>query len=271
MHKERKHRTAASLTAAILLSVTLFLLFFCIELLAGYFSPRLFRESLRVSDYGTDMEKEMIQKQKELFASYGLPESLTDEIWEENEAYLAFYKFVDGGNAEDGSQFGQQEVLGNYLKGQDIYETESVTEASEILLAESKAICARYLYPSFITEYRQLISGKKIFLIVTAVISAALSVMLIILLFRWYRSRHHALRFVIGGMFTAAVWNLAGTYAVWSGDWFPTKGIVSESYQKFLDVYFANGLRPWYIVSTVAVGMTILLGIVFTRMRNHEL
>lgn len=271
MHKERKHRTAASLTAAILLSVTLFLLFFCIELLAGYLSPRLFRESLRVSDYGTGMEQEMIQKQKELFASYGLPESLTDEIWEENEAYLAFYKFVDGGNAGDGSQFGQKEVLDNYLKGQGIYETESVKEASEIILSESEAICARYLYPSFITEYQQFISGKNIISIVTAVISAILSVLLIILLFRWYRSRHHALRYVIGGMFTAAVWNLAGTYAIWSGDWFPAKGIVSESYQKFLDVYFAHGLQPWYIVSATALGITILLGIVYTRMRNRRL
>ena len=92
MHKERKFRTASSLAVAIALSVAVFLLFFSIELLAGYLSPRLFQESLRLSDYGTGMEQEMLQKQKELFSSYGLPESLTEEIWDENAAYLAFYK-----------------------------------------------------------------------------------------------------------------------------------------------------------------------------------
>ena len=67
MHKERKFRTASSLAVAIALSVAVFLLFFSIELLAGYLSPRLFQESLRLSDYGTGMEQEMLQKQKELF------------------------------------------------------------------------------------------------------------------------------------------------------------------------------------------------------------
>ncbi len=271
MHKERKYRTAASLTAAIILSVTLFLLFFCIELLAGYFSPRLFRESLRVSDYGTGMEQEMLQKQKELFVSYGLPESLTNEIWEENEAYLAFYKFVDGGNAEDGSQFGQEEVLDNYLKGQEVFETSAVKDAADILLSESKAICVRYLYPSFVTDYQQLFSEKKMIFMITAVISAIISVVLIVLLFRWYRSRHHALRYVIGGLFTALVWNLVGTFALSSGDWFPAFGTVSENYQNFLDLYFTNGLQPWYVVSAAAAGITILLVSVYIRMRNREL
>ena len=106
---------------------------------------------------------------------------------------------------------------------------------------------------------------------ITAVISAIISVVLIVLLFRWYRSRHHALRYVIGGLFTALVWNLAGTFALSSGDWFPAFGTVSENYQNFLDLYFTNGLQPWYVVSAAAAGITILLVSVYIRMRNREL
>lgn len=270
MHKERKFRTASSLAVAIALSVAVFLLFFSIELLAGYLSPRLFQESLRLSDYGTGMEQEMLQKQKELFSSYGLPESLTEEIWDENAAYLAFYKYVDGSEMQDGEQFGQREVIEKYLKEQDVYETESVKEASDILASESAAICSRYIYPSFVTEYQSFIQERKPLFFGIAVASAVFAVLFILILFRWHHSRRHALRYVAGGFFTAAVWNIACVLAVRFGGWFSISGVASADYEKFLDTLSSRSLYPFYLISAVAAVLTVFLWIAVLRMRKHE-
>ena len=125
LRKNRKIRTAASLAVTVVMSVAIFLLFLSIELLMGYLSDHLFRDSLQNSGYAADMEKDMLEKQKQLFAAYGLPESLTEKIWGENKAYLAFSQYVDNGDyREDAVDFGQQEILESYLKEQEVYETE---------------------------------------------------------------------------------------------------------------------------------------------------
>ena len=268
MHKDRKFRAAASLAATVLLSVALFLLFFSIELLAGYFNSRLFQESLRESDYGASMEQEMLGKQKELFAANGLPESLTDEIWEENKAYLAFYKYIDGGDALDGEQ-GQREVIEDYFKRQNVNETDSVKEAKDIVIEESKAICRRYVYPSFVTGFRQLAGERKNALAIVLAISAVVAAALTAFLFHWHKKREHALRYVTGSVFAAAVWNIAGTVFLTYKSRLLFDGAASPSYQKFLETYQSRGILPWQIVSIAAVCMAVILLIANMRMRKR--
>lgn len=268
MHQDRKFRTAASLAVTVLLSVALFALFFSIELMAGYLNPRLFVESLRASDYGVEMEREMLDKQKELFSSNGLPESLTEEIWKENDAYLAFYKYIDGGDALDGGQ-GQREVIEDYLKRQKVYETDSIKEAAEIVTEESKAICRRYVYPSFVTGFRQFVSERRGTLIVTAAVSAVLAVVLTALLFFWHHKKYRALRYVAGSFFAAAVWNAAGALAIRYGGWIAIPGETSSYYQNFLETYQARGLWPWNIISIAACCMTVILLFAVSRMRKR--
>lgn len=267
MHKDGKFRAAASLAATVLLSAALFLLFFSIELLAGYFNPRLFQESLRASDYGASMEQEMLEKQKELFLANGLPESLTDEIWDENEAYLAFYKYIDGGDALDG-EMGQQEVIENYLKTQNVYETDSVKEVKDIVVKESKAICRRYVYPSFVTGFRRLAEERKQALAAVLAISAIAAVILTAWLFRRHKKRRHALRYVTGSVFAAAAWNIAGDVFLTGQGWPALDGAALTSYQKFLETYQSRGMLPWHIVCIAAVCLTMILLIANMRMRK---
>lgn len=268
MHQDRKFRTAASLTATVLLSAMLFALFFSIELLAGYLNPKLFLESLRASDYGVKMEEEMLEKQRDLFASYGLPESLTEEIWKENDAYLAFYKYIDGGEALDGGQ-GQRETIEDYLKRQKVYETDSVKEAAEIVTEESKAICRRYVYPSFVAAFRQFAEKRQGALMAAAAVSAVLALVLTALLFHWNDKKYRALRYVTGSFFAAAVWNVAGTLAIRYGGFITLSGEASPNYQNFLEMYQARGILPWNIVSVAACGVTAVLLAATLRLRKR--
>lgn len=268
MHKDGKYKVAASLAATVALSAALFLLFFSIEALAGYFNPRLFKESLRASDYGASMEQEMLGKQRELFAANGLPESLVDEIWEENEAYLAFYKYIDGGDALDGDQ-GQQEAIEDYLKRQNVYETDSVKEVRDVVVKESKAICRRYIYPSFVAGFRQFTKERRNMLAIVLAISAIFSFALTALLFCRHKMRRHALRYVTGSVFTAAIWNIAGGLFLTYKSRTLLDGTASPSYQKFLETYQGRGMIPWHIVSIAAVCMAIILLIANMRMRKR--
>ncbi len=271
MLKNRKIRTAASLIVTMILSVALFLLFFSMEIRMGYLSPRVFRDSLRISNYGAEMEQEMFSKQRELFASCGLPESLIEEIWEENEAYLAFYKYVDSEKGKnDGSIFGQQEVLEDYMKGQNVYETESVQEAIKAVAAESAAICSRYVYPSFVSGYYQFVQERNDMLTGMMIGSAAAVIICITLLFGWYHYRHHALRYITGSFFTALVWNLAGTAAVRYGGVFSMSGVESPFYKKFLKIFQSRGMYSWYVVDGMAAGIIILLIIAGINVRKQR-
>lgn len=271
MHKNREIRTAASLIVSMILSAALFLLFFSIEIKMGYLSPKVFRDSLRISNYGSEMEQEMLLKQRELFASYGLPESLTEEIWEENEAYLAFSKYVDSEKGKsEGSIFGQQEVLEDYLKGQNVYETESVRETIKTVAAESSVICSRYVYSSFISDYRQFVQERNPALTGMMIVSVAVGIICIVLLFGWYHYRHHALRYVTGSFFTAWVWNLAGTTVIRHSGGFPVSGVEPLFYKKFLEIYQSRGMYSWYAVDGMAAGMTILLVVAGIHMRKQR-
>ena len=270
MHKIEKNRTAASLTVMVILSVAIFLLFFSIELLTGYLSPQKLVESLRVSDYGVRMEQEMLKKQRELFASYGLPESLTQEIWEENEVYLAFYQYVDGKDTKENGDFGQRKVLENYLEEQSAYVSESVQKAMETVISESEAICGRYVYPDFVTTYRQYVQERKPALIGTVFLSMAVSVLGILVLFRWYHCRHHALRYMTGSLFTAAIWNMIGTIVIQHAGDISAIDVETQYYKKFLEIYESKGMYPWYIASAVAVAMTIMLFMTGIHMRNRQ-
>ena len=271
LRKNRKIRTAASLAVTVVLSVVIFLLFLCIELWIGYFSTHLFRESLRVSGYATEMEADMLDKQKELFASYGLPEELTEEIWGESKAYLAFYQYLDSGEIkEDAGDFGQQEVLEAYLDGQEVYETEGVRKAIENVAAESKEICKRYVYPSFVSGYQRFLQERKPAFIGMIAVSAIIGVCCAAFLFYSYHCRHHALYYITGSFFTAVIWNLAATAALHMGGWFSAAGTESVYYQGFLDIFKNRGIYPWYIVCAVGAAVTILLLLVSIRMRNRK-
>lgn len=270
MRKNWKFRTAASLAVTAVLSVAIFLLFFSIELLVGYFSAHSFQESLRLSGYAAGMEEEMLEKQKALFASYGLPESLTEEIWEGSKAYLAFYKYVDDGIVEEASgDFGQQEVLEEYLKNQGTYETEEVQEALKLVVAESKAICKRYVYPSFVRGYQQFVQARKPVFVGMLAAAAVIGALCIVLLFRWYHCRHHALYYITGSCFTAMVWNVVVS-AAGTGRWFMLSGIETGYYQQFLEIYKTRGMYPWYAFSIVAAAAAVLLLVVSIRMRNRK-
>lgn len=260
MQKERKYRTAASVEAAIILSVALFLLFFSIELLTGYCSSHAFRESLRQSNFAANMEQEMLKKQKALFASYGLPESLTEEIWKESDAYLAFYQYMDSDDGQIKKEdFKQKEVLEAYLQGQNTEDTEDIQEALDTLISESKTICRRYMYPSFVVGYQQLLQVRKPLLIGLAVVSAAVSAGCAALIFYWYRSKRHALRYVTGGCVTAMIWNLAGTAAFRTIGWFSISGVESDYYLEFLEMFRTRGMYPWYFISIAAVCLAVVL------------
>ncbi len=270
-HKNRKYRTAASLAVTVVLSAAIFLLFFSIELLIGYFSTHSFQESLRGSGYANGMEEELLAKQRELFSSYGLPESLTEEIWGGSKAYLAFSQYAnDGIQKEDGGDFGQQAVLEEYIRGQDVYETENVQAAIEAVVSESKAICKRYVYPSFISGYRQFIQERRPLFFGMAVLSVIAGAFCVFLLFHWYHCRHHALYYITGSCFTAAVWNLAATAVVRTGGWFAVSGIKAVYYQQFIDAFKARGMTPWYLFSVVIAAAAVLLLVVSIRMRNRK-
>lgn len=268
MHEDGKFRAAASLAATVALSGALFLLFFSIELLAGYFNPKLFRESLRASDYGVSMEQEMLGKQRELFEANGLPESLVDEIWEENEAYLAFYKYIDGGDALGGDQ-GQREAIEDYLKSQNVFETDSVKEVKDIVVKESEAICKRYVYPSFVTGFRQFTGERRNTLAIVLASSVIAALALTVALFRWHKKRRHALRYVTGSVFTAAIWNIAGELYLTVQSKAFLDGASSPSYQKFLETYQSRGMIPWQIASIAAVCIAVILLIANMRMRKR--
>ena len=271
LRKNRKIRTAISLAVTAILSVVIFLLFLCIELWIGYFSTHLFRESLRVSGYATEMEAEMLDRQKELFASYGLPEGLTEEIWGESKAYLAFYQYVDSGEIKkDAGDFGQQEVLNAYLEEQEVYETEGVRKAIENVVSESKAICKRYVYPSFVNGHQQFVQERKPVFIGIMAISVILGICCVAFLFYCYHCRHHALYYITGSFFTAVIWNLAATAEVYTGEWFSVAGTESAYYQDFLDIFKYRGIYPWYIICAVGAAVTILLLLVSIRMRNRK-
>lgn len=270
-HKDRKYRTAASLAVTVVLSAAIFLLFFSIELLIGYFSSHSFRESLRISGYAEGMEEELLTKQKALFSSYGLPESLTEEIWGGSKAYLAFSQYADDGiSKKDGADFGQQAVLEEYIQSQDIYETESVQEAIKAVVSESGAICRRYVYPSFIRGYRQFIQERRPLFLGMAIVSVIAGALCVFLLFRWYHCRHHALYYITGSCFTAAAWNLAATAVIRTGGWFAVSGVQAAYYQKFIDVFKTRGITPFYIFSIVTAALAVLLLVVSIRMRNRK-
>ena len=61
LRKNRKIRTAASLAVTVVMSVAIFLLFLSIELLMGYLSDHLFRDSLQNSGYAAEMEKDIAE------------------------------------------------------------------------------------------------------------------------------------------------------------------------------------------------------------------
>ena len=274
MHMKRKYRTAASLAVTIVLSAALFLLFLSIEMLTGYFRPRAFRDSLRESGYAEEMEQEMIGKQKELFSSYGLPESLADEIWEENEIYLAFYKYLDEAEDADGQwdaeDFGQRAALKKYLKAQEVYETYSVKEALEAVASQSEAIGRRYVYPSFVKSYYEFVGERRMGFLTVAGVSASVALLCIALLMWWYHSRHRALRFVAGGFFTAAIWNLSGMFvAEGCKGGFPVSGVATEYYLKFLEIFKMKGMYPWYIVNVAVILVTVFLTAAVIRLRKR--
>lgn len=274
MHMKRKYRTAASLAVTIVLSAALFLLFLSIEMLTGYFRPRAFRDSLRESGYAEEMEQEMMGKQKELFSSYGLPESLADEIWEENEIYLAFYKYLDEAEDADGQwdaeDFGQRAALKKYLKAQEVYETDSVKEALEAVASQSEAIGRRYVYPSFVKSYYEFVGERRMGFLTVAGVSAAVALLCIALLMWWYHSRHRTLRFVAGGFFTAAIWNLSGMFvAEGCKGGFPVSGVATEYYLKFLEIFQMKGMYPWYIVNVAVILVTVFLTAAVIRLRKR--
>lgn len=270
MRKNRKIRTAASLAVTVVLSAAMFLLFFSIELLIGYFSPRTFQESLRLGDYAVEMEKELLSKQKELFAAHGLPESLVEDIWGNSKSYMAFYQYLDVGEVKEGGyRFGQQEILEAYLAEQNADETEGVKKAIEIVSKEAEAICSRYIYPPFVRIYRQYVREKKPELTALAAVSAVISALCILLLFRWHHSRHHALYYITGSLFTAAVWNAAGTAAVRIGEKSFGTGTGTAYYQTFLEIFKTRGISAWYVVSIVAAAVGVLLFAVSMHMRKR--
>lgn len=269
LRKNRKIRTAVSLAIMALMSVAIFLLFFNIELYMGYFSSHLFLESLRISGYASEMEQDMIGKQKELFASYGLPESLTEEIWGESKAYLAFSQYAESGEIKkEAADFGQQEVLEDYLQGQEAYETEGVKQAMENVVAESKAICQRYIFPSFVEGYHKFVQERRPVFIGLAAVSALIVALGALILFRSYHCRHHALFYITGSCFTALAWNVAATAAIRLGAW--QTGAKQAYYLEFLDTFKSRGMYPWYIISIVAAAAAVLLLLVGIRMRNRK-
>lgn len=268
MHQDRKFKTAASLVTTIALSVLLFLLFFSIELLTGQLNPKLFLDSLRASDYGVKMEQEMLEKQRALFSSNGLPESLIEEIWEENDVYLAFYKYIDGGAALDGD-LGQETVIENYLKQQGVKETDSVKRAARIVAEESEAICRRYVYPSFVSGFRQFAEGRRNALLATGAVSALLAIALTAFLANLHEKRRHALRYVTGSFFAAAVWNAAALLVALDKGQARISDGASAGYQEFLKLYQARSLAPWYIVSIAACVAAVILLLANLRMRKR--
>ncbi|NBI86386.1 hypothetical protein D3Z47_09280 [Lachnospiraceae bacterium] len=271
LRKNRKIRTAASLAVTVVMSVAIFLLFLSIELLMGYLSDHLFRDSLQNSGYAAEMEKDMLEKQKQLFAAYGLPESLTEKIWGENKAYLAFSQYVDtGAFKEDGVDFGQQEILESYLKEQEVHETEGTQGVLKNVVDESKAICRRYVYPSFVNGYRQLVQGRKPIFMGMAAVSAMIAALGAVFLLGCYHYKHHALYYITGSCFTAFVWNLAATVLLSIGGGVATPGVGPAYFSEFLEIFKYKGCSPWYIVSIVAAAATVLLLLASIRMKNKS-
>lgn len=271
LRKNRKIRTAASLAVTVVMSVAIFLLVLSIELLMGYLSDHLFRDSLQNSGYAADMEKDMLEKQKQLFAAYGLPESLTEKIWGENKAYLAFSQYVDNGDyREDAVDFGQQEILESYLKEQEVYETEGTRGVLKNVVDESKAICRRYVYPSFVKGYRQFVQERKPVFLGAAAVSAMIVALGAVFLLGCYHYKHHALYYITGSCFTAFVWNLAAILLLSIGGGGAALDVEPAYFSEFLETFKYKGCSPWYIVSIVAAAMTFLLLLVSIRMRNKS-
>ena len=271
LRKNRKIRTAASLAVTVVMSVAIFLLFLSIELLMGYLSDHLFRDRLQNSGYAADMEKDMLEKQKQLFAAYGLPESLTEKIWGENKAYLAFSQYVDNGDyREDAVDFGQQEILESYLKEQEVYETEGTRGVLKNVVDESKAICRRYVYPSFVKGYRQFVQERKPVFLGAAAVSAMIVALGAVFLLGCYHYKHHALYYITGSCFTAFVWNLAAILLLSIGGGGAALDVEPAYFSEFLETFKYKGCSPWYIVSIVAAAMTFLLLLVSIRMRNKS-
>lgn len=271
LRKNRKIRTAASLAVTVVMSVAIFLLFLSIELLMGYMSDHLFRESLQNSGYAAEMEKDMLEKQKQLFAAYGLPASLMEKIWGENKAYLAFSQYVDNGDyREDAVDFGQQEILESYLKEQEVYETEGTRGVLKNVVDESKAICRRYVYPSFVKGYRQFVQERKPVFLGAAAVSAMIVALGAVFLLGCYHYKHHALYYITGSCFTAFVWNLAAILLLSIRGGGAALDVEPAYFSEFLETFKYKGCSPWYIVSIVAAAMTFLLLLVSIRMRNKS-
>ncbi len=254
---EKKEKIVVGIIRCIL-PAALFMLCLCVEMFSGCLNDKVFKKCLRDSDYGRQMENEMLEKQRELFIRYGLPEALADEIWEKNEGYLAFYQYSEDGIRMADLESGQEEIIKEYFETQGVSVTDRIQEVMHNIKNESENILQRYIYPSFIQEYYKFAEERKA--VCQKVLWACIMICLVLAgILAGKRQRRFCLPLITSSFFYAAIWNIAVVAIICREKVFQIPDADVEYYRSFLDLYSQRIMQPWYIMTVLFFGTATLL------------
>ncbi len=251
-----QHRTGKSFLISVILSITLFTAVLGMKLLAGFMNRRIFVTDIRQSGYGTYAAEEMLAQQKKLFAEYHLPEEIAEELFEKEKSYRTFSTYVDGKSVD--KTFGVKEAVYNYLDTYQISCTDELDASISVLVSESENLAARYLYPDFVTEYRELCNRLFLKTVILTILMTAVSIILMMILYSWYKSSRHALQYLGGAGICVLIWNAVLTIllVIHQSD---IAQDMETHYQAMYQMFIKSGIRCFYVADAILAMLIIVI------------
>ncbi len=270
MRENKKLRIVLSVILSFFLTAFLLVVFLCTELGVGYFSEKEFQKAIQSNSYGAQVEEELSQKLKELFAKLELPETLVDQAFEETDIYVLFHNYAEGRDArfQEELEHSFQTVIDRYLEEQQVHMTQAIQDALELLVKEAGRICERAVYPGFIAQYYEMARTVRHYLLILGIAASCLSAACIVVLFAMYHYKHRAVRYMAYSTIAATLFNLIGMWYLRYTGVLQVTGVEPDYYQQFLDQYRLQGLGPWYWVSAAGVVITVLLLMLVKRLKH---
>lgn len=260
-------RKIFSIVLTFLLTLSLAVSVAAIELERGWLSEDRLLQLISSSGYAYEME----EYAKEEIAAYleekSIPEEILSEVWDKEDIYRDFLSrtkevLKKGKSSKGNSAPFQKELQAAILKdleSNQVIVTNAISMDIEQTVEEAGIIYERCLSPSFFGKFHQFTQTAEKWCLRVLILSIAVALVCIILLWRQYHYKHHAMQYMAAGVFTAILWNLFMIVFAGSRDWIAKAGVEPEAYRNLLEEFWDGGIRTGCLMTGIEILVFLIL------------
>lgn len=280
MKKNRMLQKAVSVILSFFLAVLFFVIYVGMTLWLGYLPGNLWKRQIADKQYQTEIAAEAEQKLTDLLMGKGIPENVAKQMVEQEKLSEACRTAVSRAfsNQEQSDDWYEsrretfqadlKKHLAIYFSQNQVVETESMKAEIENTVADAGWIYQRYIYPNWLSrmkEYRESIRHGMMAGMVTAVILAAICMILLLTL---YHYKHRAVRFICYSIGTSCILSIPFLYALYRNSWLEQAGIASSAYRKMIGQICTNGMWTGIFLLGVQVLLLLMSGSLVKRLKH---